>query len=184
MPAKIIHATLTISAVAVLAAGCSSGSGRSSGGGAYGGPGGRPASSAGAGAANAVEIRLSHDRLTAPDGHSLYFNTVDTASKIQCTGSCSSIWPPVTGQAQAGSGLESARFGTAPRPDGTEQVTYYGHPLYEFSGDMTAGTTKGDGIADGGGTWLSATPEVAAAGGPGTSSTGGGASSPGGYGYP
>jgi predicted lipoprotein with Yx(FWY)xxD motif len=147
-------------AVAVLAAaGCASSSSKNGSGGGSNQP---------AGGSGSQTITVQHDRLTAPDGKTLYYNTVDTATSIKCTGTCASLWPPLTGSAKVGAGLDDAHFTTAMRPDGTTQVAYYGHPLYEFSDD-TAGQTNGDGMADAGGHWLVATPEQATSGG-GTSS--------------
>ncbi len=34
------------------------------------------------------------------------------------------------------------------RPDGSEQITYNGHPLYLFSGDTAPGDTTGQGVGD------------------------------------
>lgn len=138
-------------ALALLAAGCSSSGSKAAAG------GGTTGSSAGT-----VTITVKSGRLTAPNGKTLYYNTVDTASKISCVGQCASIWPPLTGHAKAGSGIDAGDLSTATRPDGTVEVTYYGHPLYEYSGDTAAGDAKGNGIADGGGRWIAATPQQAA----------------------
>ena len=91
--------------------------------------------------------------LVASDGRTLYFNTVDTVSKIKCTGECESEWPPVKGPATAGAGLTSSDLSVATRPDGTQQVTFDGHPLYMFDEDKKAGDMKGDGLNDEGGKW-------------------------------
>ena len=37
-------------------------------------------------------------------------------------------------------------LGTAPRRDGTQQLTYDGRPLYYFAGDKAAGSTAGQDI--------------------------------------
>ena len=39
------------------------------------------------------------------------------------------------------------------RSDGTEQVTYKGHPLYYFVADTSAGSTKGQGSDSFGAKW-------------------------------
>jgi predicted lipoprotein with Yx(FWY)xxD motif len=158
-------------AVALLAAGCASSSSTSGAGGASSRP---------AGGSKADSITLQHDRLTAADGKTLYYNTVDTATSIKCTGSCASLWPPLTGSAKAGAGLQPADFATAKRPDGSMQVTFRGHPLYEFADD-SAGQDNGSGMADAGGHWLVAAPTQAGAGSSGPASSG--ASSGGGYTY-
>jgi predicted lipoprotein with Yx(FWY)xxD motif len=151
MPVRLV---MTIAAVAALAAGCASSSSK-------GGSGG--ASSPPAGGSKSVTITIQRDRLTAADGKTLYYNTVDTAKSIKCTATCASEWPPVTGTPKVGSGLDDGDFATVARPDGTMQITYYGHPLYEFSGDA-AGQAGGNGMSDEGGRWVVATPEQAEGG--------------------
>jgi predicted lipoprotein with Yx(FWY)xxD motif len=81
------------------------------------------------------------------------------------------VWPPVTGIAHAGSGV-SGTFGTIKRPDGSTQVTFDGHPVYEFSGDKAAGQVNGDGAQ--GGTWHVVTLSGAAASSSSASSSSGG----------
>jgi predicted lipoprotein with Yx(FWY)xxD motif len=164
---------VSTAAVAAFATACSS---SGSGGGAYGG-GGNGGSSAPAGGSSTVAISVNNDRLTAPDGMTLYYNTVDTTKDIQCVGGCAGEWPPLLGKPEAGHGLDEADFATVTRPDGTTQVTFYGHPLYEFSQDA-AGDAKGNGAQDSGGHWVVATPQQAEQGGGATSST---PSSSGGY---
>ena len=93
--------------------------------------------------------------LTAPDGHTLYFFTPDTAGgKPTCTGGCASIWPALT--ATSPTEVSSAK-GALTVVSG--QVVYNGHPLYEYSGDSAAGQAKGEGIM---GKWYAATPALAA----------------------
>jgi predicted lipoprotein with Yx(FWY)xxD motif len=108
-----------------------------------------------------VTITLDNGVLVGPNGHTQYFNTVDTATSITCTGGCASIWPPLTGTAKAGNGVDQEDFKTATRPDGTTQITYYGHPLYYFAQDAGMTDKKGDGLKDGGGTWHATTPKLA-----------------------
>jgi predicted lipoprotein with Yx(FWY)xxD motif len=171
-------------AVLTLATACSSsGGGGGSSQPAAAPPASQPAASQPAAkpAAGVVMISMNGSTITGPDGHTLYANTVDTATKITCVGACASTWPPVTGTAKAGSGVDAAKLGTATRPDGTKQVTLNGHPLYEFSGDTAAGDKHGDGIADGGGTWHVASLNAATAPSAPANSGGGGSSS--GYNY-
>jgi predicted lipoprotein with Yx(FWY)xxD motif len=163
MSARLLFATAAAAALAV--AGCSS-SGSGDGGG----------SSQPAGGSSTVTISVKNDRLTAPDGKTLYYNTVDTAKNIQCAGECSSEWPPLTGQPEAGSGIDDEDLAAAARPDGTMQVTFYGHPLYEFDEDGP-GDTKGQGVKDEGGHWVVATPEQAEGGGGNSSMPAGSSSS-------
>ena len=146
--------TLVASGVAILAlvTACSS---KSTSGGSGGGGGGssQPAGAA----AQSVVISATGPTLVNASGQTLYANTVDTMSKITCTGQCATAWPPVTGTPKAGAGVDASKLGTAKRPDGTTQVTFDGHPLYLFAKDTAAGDMKGEGVADQGGTWHVAT---------------------------
>ena len=87
-------------------------------------------------------------------GRAMYLFEADTSSASTCTGACAATWPPVTTASlpMAGSGVEQSLLGTTKRSDGTEQVTYHGHPLYYFAGD-TAGMAKGQGYKDFGAGW-------------------------------
>ncbi len=58
-----------------------------------------------------------------------------------CTGSCASVWIPVTGVPMVTPGENiPGTFGLVTRSDGTRQMTYNGYPLYRFKG-ATAFTT-------------------------------------------
>jgi predicted lipoprotein with Yx(FWY)xxD motif len=105
------------------------------------------------GGSTSAQISSTGGTLVGPNGHTLYENTVDTTTNIMCTGSCSSEWPPLTGDPVVAAPLNAADFATATRPDGSRQVTFQGHPLYYFDEDKSAGEHKGNGIADGGGSW-------------------------------
>jgi predicted lipoprotein with Yx(FWY)xxD motif len=67
-----------------------------------------------------------------------------------CTGSCASLWPPVTGNPKS---LSADRLpgtlGTVTMADGGKQITYNGYPLYTYKGAKALATT-GNGI---GGVW-------------------------------
>jgi predicted lipoprotein with Yx(FWY)xxD motif len=93
--------------------------------------------------------------LVDSSGKTLYMLSSDTSSSSTCTGSCASIWPPLTTTASptAGSGVTSSLLGTITRSDGSHQVTYGGHPLYSYVQDTAAGQVKGQGIVAFGGTW-------------------------------
>jgi predicted lipoprotein with Yx(FWY)xxD motif len=54
-----------------------------------------------------------------------------------CGALCSQYWPPVltSGRPEAGNGVDQHALGTKMRPDGTQQVTYKGRPLYLFADD-------------------------------------------------
>jgi predicted lipoprotein with Yx(FWY)xxD motif len=71
--------------------------------------------------------------------------TFDTPASATCTGPCAGIWPPLLTdrQASAGPGVSRDGLGIVTRPDGTRQVTYCGHPVYLFFGDLGAGAPSG-----------------------------------------
>ena len=86
------------------------------------------------------------------DGKTVYMFKPDSQDASACTEGCAQAWPPLTvegdGVPTCGPGLDEALMGTAPRDDGSMQVTYNGHRLYVFSGDAEPGDTKGQGVGD------------------------------------
>jgi predicted lipoprotein with Yx(FWY)xxD motif len=58
----------------------------------------------------------------------------------------------VTGAAAASAGVPG-RVGTIRRTDGTEQLTYNGHPLYTYIGDSAPGQARGNNLNLNGGLW-------------------------------
>ncbi|MEY9930947.1 putative lipoprotein with Yx(FWY)xxD motif [Catenulispora sp. GP43] len=155
-----------VSAVALLAlaSACSSSSGKSSS--ASSTPSTPPSMSSTTGTTvNSATVGVNGTQtvvLTAPDGHTLYYFTPDTAGGMPtCTGSCAAVWP----------GLKAATPSAATTVTGkltvsNGQVVYNGHPLYEYTGDSAAGQANGEGS---GGTWYVATPALAVgAGAPGS----------------
>jgi len=93
--------------------------------------------------------------LVDSSGRTLYLLSSDTSSTSTCTGSCASIWPPLTttGSPTAGSGVNASLLGTITRSDGSHQVTYGGHPLYTYVSDTASGQVNGQGVVAFGGTW-------------------------------
>ena len=119
-------------------------------------------------------------------GDTIYWFAIDTPTKSNCTGSCLTYWPPVTGAVTAvsGSGL-TGTFGTITTAAGTMQATYDGHPLYTYAADTSPGMVSGNGLNVSGGLWWAMTPTAvkltATAPSGGSSSAAAGAG--GGYGY-
>jgi predicted lipoprotein with Yx(FWY)xxD motif len=58
----------------------------------------------------------------------------------------------VTGPAAASPGVPG-RTGTIRRTDGSEQLTYNGHPLYTYIGDTAPGQAGGNNLNLNGGLW-------------------------------
>ena len=92
--------------------------------------------------------------LTDGNGHVVYLFTVDTATASACGGSCVTTWPPLVGTPKAGTGLDATKLGTLKRSDGSVQVTYGGHPLYEHAKDAP-GAATGEGAN---GNWFAISP--------------------------
>jgi predicted lipoprotein with Yx(FWY)xxD motif len=158
-----------LGAAALLAAACgSSGSGTTSGSsGTNGGGGGygaaaAPASSAPAATAAALSTHPTSvgDVLAGPSGRSVYLFEKDVGSTSSCSGACATAWPPVTttGAPAPAGAVQSQLLGTTPRGDGTNQVTYAGHPLYYFVGDQSATDIRGEGLKNFGAGWYVLSP--------------------------
>jgi predicted lipoprotein with Yx(FWY)xxD motif len=84
----------------------------------------------------------------ANGGRTLYLLTSDSPKTSNCNaaGGCDALWPPLltNSHAMAGNGVARGLIGTIRRSDGTNQVTYAGHPLYFFALDLAAGAANGE----------------------------------------
>jgi predicted lipoprotein with Yx(FWY)xxD motif len=163
---------LAISAIAV--AGCGSTSSSTSSAAAA-----APASSSGAESIGTATGKPGV-YLTGDNGRSVYLWVADSGGKSACSGACAKAWPPVEtkGKPTAGSGVTAADLGTITRSDGSEQVTYNGHPLYYFIADKSAGSTIGQGNNGFGAKWWLVAPSGSAITTGSTSASSGGR-----YGY-
>jgi predicted lipoprotein with Yx(FWY)xxD motif len=103
-------------------------------------------------AAESVEVGLADTSLGSVlvdgSGMTLYAFLNDTAGSSTCYDQCADNWPALLGEAVAGTGLDSALFGTTERTDGTVQVVYGDWPLYYFAGDSAAGDVNGQDVGD------------------------------------
>jgi predicted lipoprotein with Yx(FWY)xxD motif len=93
--------------------------------------------------------------LTDGQGLTLYLFAADTTPTSTCSGACVDMWAPftTTGAPLAGPGVIASLLATSPRPDGTTQVTYHGHPLYYYIGDTSPGNTTGQAVSSYGAPW-------------------------------
>jgi predicted lipoprotein with Yx(FWY)xxD motif len=83
----------------------------------------------------------------------LYRLSGEHAGKFICTSTgCLGVWHPLSASAVSTPAGSVGSLGTVKRPDGTEQVTYKGMPLYTFASDQQPGQAKGEGLKDVG-TW-------------------------------
>jgi predicted lipoprotein with Yx(FWY)xxD motif len=94
--------------------------------------------------------------LTNSSGMTLYRLSAERAGKFICdTAACTQLWHPLAASTTSKpSGVAS--LATVKRPDGSEQVTYKGMPLYTFAQDQRPGDAKGEGFKDVG-TWNAVT---------------------------
>lgn len=81
------------------------------------------------------------------DGYVVYTYAKDSKDGAPtCTGSCASVWAPVTGMPKAGPADNfPGSFGVVTGAGGTKVITYNGYPLYTYVGASTL-STKGNGI--------------------------------------
>ncbi len=80
-------------------------------------------------------------------------------SPSRCYGICAIQWPAVTlpsgvAAPEAGPGIRAGLLGTAPRTDGTTQITYNGWPLYQWPPDRSPGQATGQALTNAGGLWF------------------------------
>jgi len=93
-------------------------------------------------------------------GFVLYGFTADSARASRCYGACARAWPPllVKTAAKALRGVDRTKLGTVERAHGARQVTYAGHPLYYYVGDLKPGRILCQDVREYGGLWLVVAP--------------------------
>jgi predicted lipoprotein with Yx(FWY)xxD motif len=172
-------------AIAALGVGLAACANNSSAGGYGGGSSSSSSGSTGAASVGTAKVGDLGTVLVNADGRTLYLFESDTSMSSTCTGSCAGTWPAFTtsGDASATGGADASMLGMTTRDDGSTQVTYNGHPLYTYSGDMAAGQANGEGISN---VWYAVstqgTPAMPNTGGNGGGNGGGGYGTGGGYG--
>jgi len=77
-------------------------------------------------------------QVLATRGHVVYV-LESGGTDVPCTGSCASIWPPVT--------------------NGGQIVTAGGHPVYTYVADNGPGQLTGQGVQSFGGVWMAVRPD-------------------------
>jgi predicted lipoprotein with Yx(FWY)xxD motif len=102
--------------------------------------------------------------MTDANGTAVYTFSGDKPGVSTCTGACAKTWIPVRspgGKPQPGTGQTQSALGNIQRPDGSQQVTLNGLPLYYYAGDTAAGSAAGQGTSSFGGTWTAVAPPAA-----------------------
>jgi predicted lipoprotein with Yx(FWY)xxD motif len=90
------------------------------------------------------------DVLADSEGRTLYTAAVEQGGKILCVDACTSFWEPVVAsQADADKAAAEldADLGVVDRPEGDQQLSFNGLPLYTFA-EEDAGQLEGDGFVD------------------------------------
>jgi predicted lipoprotein with Yx(FWY)xxD motif len=151
-----ISAAVIAAGIALAASACSS---SMSSNGTTAAPAASPATAQPSTAATTIDLQsasgIDGKFLADGQGRAMYLFEADKGSTSACTGACAAAWPPVTASAMpmAGGGISQSLLGTTKRADGTEQLTYNGHPLYYFSADTGSGMAKGQGVKAFGSGW-------------------------------
>jgi predicted lipoprotein with Yx(FWY)xxD motif len=105
--------------------------------------------------------------LVDAQGMTLYSLSAEQNGKFICTSSaCLGVWHPLSASSAAAPSGSVGSLGTVKRPDGSEQVTYKGMPLYTFAQDQASGDVKGQGFKDVG-TWKAVTTSAKSSSAPG-----------------
>ncbi len=127
------------------------------------------ANSSDAGTSEALKVATSDhgEVLVDGSGKAVYAYSNDTPMTSTCVDACADAWPPVPapedGNLSGGEGVEESRMATMSRPDGTQQLSINGAPLYYYSGDAE-GEFKGHGQNGENGNWSLVTPLGSAVG--------------------
>ena len=137
----LVIAAVAIGLAAVLLAAC--------GGGEDGDNGNATAADAGAGIVSVQSVDGT-DVLVDSEGRTLYSADVEQNGRILCTGACTSFWDPIGASASEAASAATdldLDLGVASRPDGDDQLTLDGLPLYSFT-EEGPGELDGDGFVD------------------------------------
>jgi predicted lipoprotein with Yx(FWY)xxD motif len=148
-PLSLLLAFAAVALVAVVVAGCGGGGDQATA--ASGGSN----MAGGSSTIGVSDVGSLGKVLVDSQGRSVYLFEKDSGPKSTCSGACAVEWPPVTtsGKPSAGSGVSASMLGTTKRSDGSTQVTYNGHPLYRFTGDMKSGDATGENVDAFGAEW-------------------------------
>ena len=115
------------------------------------------AAASGSTLATASNAKVGKTIVVDSKGMTVYMYEPDgTNTTSQVPAGLKAVWPAVTAaSATVGSGLDVSKIKLEPQPDGTMQVSYNGHLLYNFSNDKAPGDATGQGL---GGIWYALSP--------------------------
>jgi predicted lipoprotein with Yx(FWY)xxD motif len=113
-----------------------------------------------ASAGQGLTVQTKQDKLgtilaAGPKQMTVYLFEADKGTSSTCSGACAKVWPPVIAKGVTGvaGSAVSSDLGSTRRSDGSEQVTYKGHPLYYYAKDGDAGDAYGQGSTQFGAGW-------------------------------
>ena len=157
--------TIPLIASALLLAACGSSSSSSSTTSA----GGSSAAGSNGGSGSPAAVKTASNKalgatvLVDTRGLTLYTLSAEQGGKLVCTSAqCLAAWHPLTAPGAGKPAGGVASLATIKRPDGTEQITYRGFPLYTFVNDTKPGDAHGQGLKTVG-TWSAAKASASAA---------------------
>jgi predicted lipoprotein with Yx(FWY)xxD motif len=145
---RLIPVAFAAAAIAVVVAGCGSSNG-----------GGGSATAASSSSPPPTTIKTAKTKLGTflvdGQGRTLYLFEADKPNMSNCSGGCTSIWPPLSAKSmpKVSGGVAAGKVGTTKTPSGGSMVTYNGHPLYTYTGDTKAGDVNGQGLNQFGAEW-------------------------------
>ncbi len=144
-----------VACAALVLSGCAKSSGPAAGYSAPPAPSASPPTATGTTSSSigATQIVGVGKVLVDQQGFTVYLNTQEKGSKLVCTGSCASVWPPVVlpsgvTSPKATAGAKSSLLGTMTLPDGSLEITYGGYPLHTFTGDSSTGLDNGESLSN------------------------------------
>jgi predicted lipoprotein with Yx(FWY)xxD motif len=92
-------------------------------------------------------VRMDGGTLVDADGAALYTSDQEMDGTVRCVDGCAEDWLPLTAAKPSAGSDVSGKLATVKRPDGAQQVTLDGKPLYRFAEDPP-GEVTGDGFKD------------------------------------
>jgi predicted lipoprotein with Yx(FWY)xxD motif len=102
-----------------------------------------------------TKFNSTHGQLLADSQSMSLYTLTKNGAAVACTGQCAQFWPPF--EAPQGTTVTAppgvSGVGTTTAPDGNEQVTFRGLPVYRFIKDQSPADTNGEGIQSFGGIW-------------------------------
>jgi predicted lipoprotein with Yx(FWY)xxD motif/polyisoprenoid-binding protein YceI len=103
----------------------------------------------GSAASTVTVVNSAYGKILADGlGRTLYLLGSDPANTSVCTGDCLEAWPAVPAPATSGAGVDASALGQFTRPDGAQQASFNGVPLYRCAYDLKPGDINCQGQGD------------------------------------